>query len=147
MCKDCFAQKSLHKFAFDKVCGYICERYFDENKIILSLKPWVEGSKFSVYDVSESVRHFWIRLRTSEGSDFKLKFEDRNRKHKYKVAELIENYFKDQNVKKMVFTLVMAFKDKGLIGKKDGFLSKTAFTLMILTWLISEGYLAQAQPP
>jgi hypothetical protein len=47
----------------------------------------------------------------------------------------------------MVFTLVTAFKDKGLIGKKDGYLSKTAFTLMILTWLISEGYLVQAQPP
>jgi hypothetical protein len=44
----------------------------------------------------------------------------------------------------MVFTLVMAFKNKNLIGKKEGFLSKTAFILMILTWLINEGYLAQA---
>jgi hypothetical protein len=32
MCKDCFAQKTFHKFAFDKVCGYICECYFDEKK-------------------------------------------------------------------------------------------------------------------
>ena len=132
----------MHKFAFDKVCGYICERYLEENKIILSQKPWVNSSKFSVYGVSESERGSWIRLRTSEGSDFKLKFEDKNRKHKYKVAELIENYLKDQTVKKMVFTLVMAFKHKNLIGKKEGFLSKTAFILMILAWLINEGYLA-----
>jgi hypothetical protein len=41
-------------------------------KKILSLKPWVEGSNFSVYDVSVSERRFWIRLRTSEGTDFKL---------------------------------------------------------------------------
>jgi len=60
------------------------------------------------------------------------------------VAELIANYLKDPNAKKMVFTLLMTFKNKDLIGRKNGFLSKTAFQLMILAWLISENYLAHA---
>jgi len=95
MCKECFNQTKFHKIAFQKVCGYICERYFEQGMIILGEKPWVDGSRFSVYDISESESRLWIRLRSDQVSDLKLKFEDKDRKHKYKVAELIENYLKD----------------------------------------------------
>jgi hypothetical protein len=45
----------------------------------------------------------------------------------------------------MVFTLVTWFSLKGMIGKKLGFLSKTAFVLMIVTWCVDQGYVGVAQ--
>ena len=84
-----------------------------------------------------------IHLRCVNGLMYKLKFENNKRRHKYKVADLIENYmnFKDSNAKNMIFTLVTVFQFKNLLGKNLGYLSKTGFILMILTWLIHEGYL------
>ena len=40
------------------------------------------------------------------------------------------------NVKKFVFGMLHLFKTKGLTGKKDGYISKNALILMLLTWMI-----------
>jgi len=83
----------------------------------------------------------------------KIRFENLERQHRVKLAELISFYVNDLknnnnenkvDVKKFIFGMVHIFASKELLGKKNGFLSKKAFVLMILTWLIDRDYLANA---
>lgn len=43
--------------------------------------------------------------------------------------------YDDIDVKKFVFGMLHLFKMQGLLGKKDGYMSKRGFVLMLLSWL------------
>jgi len=53
--------------------------------------------------------------------------------------------FDTVNVKRFVFGMVHLFKSKNILGKKNGFLSKKTFILMLLCWMIERGLLVNTQ--
>ena len=48
-------------------------------------------------------------------------------------------------IRKFVFGMVHIFRSKNLLGKKDGYLSKKSFILMLLTWMIKYDLIKNAQ--
>jgi len=79
----------------------------------------------------------------------RVRFENEQRQHRGKLAKLVNNYMVDNfnkvNVRKFVFGMVHLFKSKMLLGKKNGFLSKKTFVLMLLSWMINRDLLVNAQ--
>jgi hypothetical protein len=79
----------------------------------------------------------------------RVRFENEQRQHRGKLAKLVNNYMVDNfnkvNVRKFVFGMVHLFKSKNLLGKKNGFLSKKTFVLMLLSWMINRDLLVNAQ--
>ncbi len=47
----------------------------------------------------------------------------------------------DVDVAKFVFVMLYIFKQKGLVGKKNGNISKKGLVLMLLTWLMQKKYI------
>jgi hypothetical protein len=62
-------------------------------------------------------------------------------------AKFISNYMVENNrviIRKFVFGMVHIFKSKGLLGKKNGFLSRKSLILMLLTWMIKNDLINNA---
>ena len=79
--------------------------------------------------------------------EIRVNFENEQRNHKIKLAELISNYMVDCNkviIRRFVFGMLHLFKAKNLVGKKNGFLGKKSFILMLLTWMIDRDLIVNA---
>ena len=65
--------------------------------------------------------------------------------HSKYLADLLTSYMvvtpQSVDVKKFVFGVVHLFKMNGITGKRNGFISKKALVLMIVSWLIHRQYL------
>lgn len=78
---------------------------------------------------------------------FCVRFENEQRQHRIMFGKLMHNYMVVNNkidIKKFVFGMVHLFKTKMLLGKKKGYLSKKAFILMLLTWMIDRDFITGA---
>ena len=49
---------------------------------------------------------------------------------------MIDDY-KGVPVKKFVFGMVHIFKSKNILGRKNGYLSKKSFIMILLAWMIN----------
>ena len=84
---------------------------------------------------------------TKLDKEIRVNFENEQRNYKSKLAELISNYMVDCNkviIRRFVFGMLHLFKAKNLIGKKNGFLGKKSFILMLLTWMIDRDLIVNA---
>jgi len=87
---------------------------------------------------------------TKLDKEIRVIFENEHRNHKIKLAAFISNYMVDYNkviIRRFVFGMVHLFRTKNLIGKKNGFLGKKSFILMLLTWMIDRDLIENAQGP
>ena len=108
---------------------------------------WLECSS-----EKSDAKYIWLRHAHLE-ADVKIRFESRNRNHKKVLADLIRNYMPEcnkVNTAKFVFGMVHLLKIRGMLGKKirderGGIIGKQAFVLMLLTWLVSNQILPNAQ--
>ena len=132
---------------FDKVVEYLKKREIKDGE-----KLWIEKSELAFMDLNLADRVIYLQHKKLDRI-VKVRFENLERQHRVKLAELISFYVNDLknnnnenkvDVKKFIFGMIHLFASKELLGKKNGFLSKKSFVLMLLTWLVDRDYLANA---